>query len=244
MKAKDPRKPWMATLTRGVPESEARAGAPPPGLGLTSERLRERMVERLAAGGIRDPAVLLAMAAVERHRFVDEGLASRAYQDTALPIACEQTISQPLVVALMTEALLAGERLSRVLEIGTGCGYQTAILSLCCAEVYSIERIAALHQRARRNLRPLRLANVRLVQGDGLLGLPEAAPFDGMLVAAAAADLPQALLDQLRVGARVIAPLGDRDEQALCVITRVGPGQFTRRVIDRVRFVPLLPGVA
>jgi len=263
--AADSRKPWMARLADSAkarvrtsraggssrlgpgaakaPDGASHRARAAQGLGLTSERLRERMVERLRSSGVIHPAVLAAMAGIERHRFVDEALASRAYEDTALPIGFEQTISQPLIVALMTEAVLGAPRVARVLEVGTGCGYQAAVLAQCCGEVYSIERISALHQRARLNLRALRLANLRLVCGDGMQGLAEAAPFDAMLIAAAASDLPAALLGQLAIGGRAVAPLGGRDEQLLCVITRAGPDQYTRQILERVRFVPLLPGV-
>ncbi len=221
------------------------ASAPPAqGLGMTSARLRERMVSRLMDNGVRDANVLAAMRRVARHDFVDEGLASRAYEDSALPIGFEQTISQPLVVGLMTQMLLDGGKPARVLEVGTGCGYQAAILACCCGEVFSVERIRALHERARQNLRPLRLANLRLVFGDGLAGIADSAPFDGMLIAAGAADLPQSLLDQLAIGGRAIAPLGAADRQSLCIIRRETAGSFRRTVHDAVRFVPLLPGVS
>lgn len=255
-----PRKAWMAELAGSVkpgagervrrPRVAAPGAAPavteggrePAGLGLTSARLRERMVERLRADGIRDARVLAAMARIARHEFVDQGLASRAYEDTALPIGFEQTISQPFIVARMTEALCAAAAGGRVLEIGTGCGYQAAVLAAIAAEVYSIERIRALHERARHNLRPHRLANLRLVFGDGLLGLPAAAPFDAMLIAAAAAELPAALLHQLRIGGVAIAPLGG-ERQRLCRITRVSDSGFAREILEEVRFVPLLAGV-
>ena len=210
------------------------------------------MVERLAASGVRHPAVLAAMARVPRHRFVDEGLASRAYDDTALPIGHAQTISQPYVVGRMTELIVAGlpvaPRLARVLEIGTGCGYQAAVLADVVGEVFSIERIRALHDRARDNLRALRVPNLRLVHGDGLHGLPLAAPFDAMLIAAAGDALPDALLDQLKVGGRVLAPLatgrGRPAEQTLCLFVRTGRSSWSTTLLDAVRFVPLRPGVA
>lgn len=210
------------------------------GIGMTSQRTRDRMVARLRENGIRDEAVLLAMASVPRHIFVDEGLATRAYEDTALPIGFEQTISQPRVVARMLEALRAGKPLANVLEVGTGCGYQAALLARLAKDVYSVERIAGLLEKARRNLRPLRLSNLRLVHADGALGLPEAAPFDGVIVAAAAAGVPDALLQQLAPGGRMIVPVGSGD-QALCLIERTATG-LTEKWLDAVRFVPLRGG--
>ena len=219
---------------------------------LTSERMRHRMVERLAASGIRHPAVLAAIDRVPRHRFVDEGLASRAYDDTALPIGHAQTISQPYVVARMTELVMTdlpvAPRDARVLEIGTGCGYQAAVLAEVFGEVYSIERIRALHERARDNLRALRVPNLRLVYGDGLAGIPDAAPFDAMLIAAAGDALPDALLDQLKIGGRALAPLavgrGRIGEQTLCLFVRTGRANWATTLLDAVRFVPLLSGLA
>jgi protein-L-isoaspartate(D-aspartate) O-methyltransferase len=210
------------------------------GIGMTSQRTRDRMVARLRENGIRDESVLSAMASVPRHIFVDEGLASRAYEDTALPIGFEQTISQPLVVARMLEELRAAKPLANVLEVGTGCGYQAALLARVARDVYSVERIAELLEKARRNLRPLRLSNLRLVHADGALGLPEAAPFDGIIVAAAAAGVPDALLQQLAPGGRMIVPVGSGD-QALCLIERTATG-LTEKWLDAVRFVPLRGG--
>ena len=210
------------------------------GIGMTSQRTRDRMVSRLRDKGIRDEAVLAAMAAVPRHVFVDEAIASRAYEDTALPIGFEQTISQPFVIARMLEALRGGKRVGRVLEIGTGCGYQAALLAQLAHEVYSIERIAGLVDKARSNLRSLRIANLRLVHGDGMQGLPEAAPFERIIVAAAAVKAPGALLQQLAAGGKMIAPLGASD-QALCLIERTTAG-FTEQWLDGVRFVPLRSG--
>jgi protein-L-isoaspartate(D-aspartate) O-methyltransferase len=207
---------------------------------MTSQRTRDRMVARLRESGIRDESVLAAMAAVPRHIFVDEGLASRAYEDTALPIGFEQTISQPFVVARMIEAMRGERPLAAVLEVGTGCGYQAAVLARLAKEVYSVERIADMLEKARSNLRPLRLSNVRLVHGDGALGLPEGAPFDGIIVAAAAAGVPAALLQQLAPGGRMIVPVGSGD-QALCLIERTATG-LTEKWLDAVRFVPLRGG--
>ncbi len=210
------------------------------GIGMTSQRTRARMVARLREKGIRNEAVLAAMAAVPRHLFVEEALASRAYEDTALPIGFEQTISQPFVVALMLEALQGKAFPGRVLEIGTGCGYQAAVIAQLAKEVYSVERIAALLERARVNLRPLRLSNLRLVHADGAEGLAEAAPFDAIIAAAAAPRVPEALLQQLAPGGRMIAPLGS-EEQALCLIERT-PNGFREKWLDAVKFVPLRSG--
>ena len=218
------------------------APAPPFGLGLTSDRLRIRMVERLAAEGIGNQPVLAALREIPRHLFVDEGLASRAYENSSLPIGHAQTISQPYIVARMSEVLCDGRRLRRVLEIGTGCGYQAAILSRIADQVFSIERIRALHERAHTNLRALQLDNLRLIYGDGMLGLPDEAPFDGMLVAAAAETLPSTLLTQLRIGGRLVAPFGTTD-QTLCLIVRTAENQWSRTPLEAVRFVPLKPGL-
>jgi len=207
---------------------------------MTSQRTRDRMVARLREKGIRDEAVLAAMAAVPRHIFVDEGLASRAYEDTALPIGFEQTISQPFVVARMIEAVRGQRPLGSVLEVGTGCGYQAAVLAHLAKNVYSVERIAGLLEKARGNLRPLRLSNVRLVHGDGAAGLPEGAPYDAIIVAAAAPRIPEALLQQLARGGRMIVPVGSGD-QALCLSERTATG-FTEKWLDAVRFVPLRGG--
>jgi len=212
------------------------------GIGLTSQRTRGRMIERLRADGIRDERVLAAMAAVPRHIFVEEALASRAYEDTALPIGLKQTISQPFVVARMIELLAEGRELGKTLEIGAGCGYQAAVLSQLAKEVYAVERIAQLLDKARANLRHLRLPNVRLKHADGNLGLPDAAPFDTIIVAAAARRVPEALLGQLAVGGRMILPLGGAADQTLCLIER-NPRGFTETRLDAVRFVPLVAGV-
>lgn len=216
------------------------------GIGFTSQRTRDRMIERLRTQGVQDETVLAAMAAVPRHIFVDEALASRAYEDTALPIGFEQTISQPVVVALMIAALRHGRegKLGKVLEIGTGCGYQAAVLAQVATEVYSIERISGLHERARSNLRELRLRNLRLAYGDGAAGIPEAAPFDAIIMAAAAPEIPVALKDQLAVGGRLIAPLVVKPggvEQALYLLERTATG-WSEQWLDAVRFVPLRAG--
>jgi protein-L-isoaspartate(D-aspartate) O-methyltransferase len=212
---------------------------------LTSERVRERMVERLRANGITDLRVLAAMSAVPRHMFVDPGLAAQAYEDAALPIGHHQTISKPSVVARMIELVAAGRTLKNVLEIGTGCGYQAAVLSQVATDVYSIERIRPLSERAKLNLRPLRVPNIRLHYGDGRLGLPAAAPFDAIVIACAGLDVPQALLDQLAVGGRLVAPVGSQTAQAqiLTLVERVSPTQWRESQLDRVFFVPLKSGV-
>jgi protein-L-isoaspartate(D-aspartate) O-methyltransferase len=211
------------------------------GIGMTSQRTRARMIERLRADGIRDERVLAAMAAVPRHIFVEEALASRAYEDMALPIGLKQTISQPFIVARMIELLAAGRELGKTLEIGAGCGYQAAVLAQLAKDVYAVERIAQLLDKARANLRHLRLPNVRLKHADGNLGLADAAPFDTIILAAAAGRVPQALLGQLAVGGRMILPLGGA-EQSLCLIER-SPRGYTETRLDAVRFVPLIAGV-
>jgi protein-L-isoaspartate(D-aspartate) O-methyltransferase len=204
------------------------------------------MVERLRDKGIRDERVLAAMGAVPRHLFVDEALASRAYEDTALPIGFSQTISQPYVVARMLESLIGDNAMpGRVLEVGTGCGYQAAVLAQLAREVYSVERIRALLERARANLRGLRLSNLRLTHGDGNLGLQEAAPFDAIVVAAAARAVPQALLQQLAQGGRMVLPLktaqAARGAQRLALLERGARG-ITQTILDEVLFVPLETG--
>ena len=210
------------------------------GIGMTSQRTRARMIERLRADGIRDERVLAAMAAVPRHIFVEEALASRAYEDMALPIGLKQTISQPYIVARMIELLAAGRELGKTLEIGAGCGYQAAVLAQLAKEVYAVERIAQLLDKARANLRHLRLPNVRLKHADGNLGLADAAPFDTIILAAAAGRVPQALLEQLAVGGRMILPRGGA-EQSLCLIER-SPRGDSETGLDAVRFLPLVVG--
>lgn len=212
------------------------------GIGMTSSRTRMRMIERLREQGIRDEVVLTAMQSIPRHIFVDEALASRAYEDTALPLGFGQTISSPYIVARMTELLRDGGELGRVLEIGTGCGYQTAVLARVAREVYSVERVGPLLMRARRNLREIRLPNVRVKHADGMVGLAEIAPFDGIIVAAAASHIPEALRAQLAPGGRLVLPVGTQ-EQHLCVVKREGD-QFTETMLEAVRFVPLLGGLS
>jgi len=215
------------------------------GIGMTSQRTRARMVERLREQGITDERVLEAMAAVPRHLFVEEALASRAYEDTALPIGYGQTISQPFVVARMIEVLIQNRELGKVLEVGTGCGYQAAVLASLATEVYSIERIKELLERARGNLRELRLKNLRLAHGDGAAGMEKAAPFDSIILAAAAPRMPQALLPQLARGGRMILPLRERgaEAQRLVLVERSRLG-YAETALDPVRFVPLQPGKA
>jgi protein-L-isoaspartate(D-aspartate) O-methyltransferase len=210
---------------------------------MTSQRTRERMVERLRKSGIRDERVLAAMAAVPRHLFVEEALASRAYEDTALPIGFAQTISRPYVVARMIEVLIHGRPPKNVLEVGTGCGYQAAVLAHIFPEVYSIERIKGLLERARANLFGLRLGNLRLAHGDGYAGLEKAAPFQSIVVAAAARQVPEALLRQLGPGGRMILPLHEGSGQRLVLLERGARG-FTESELDPVRFVPMEMGKA
>jgi protein-L-isoaspartate(D-aspartate) O-methyltransferase len=212
------------------------------GIGMTSQRTRARMVDRLREKGIRDERVLGAMAGVPRHLFVEEALASRAYEDTALPIGFSQTISQPFVVARMIESVLT-EKPRNVLEVGTGCGYQAAVLAQIFPEAYSVERIKALHERARANLLPLRLRNLRLAHGDGHAGLEKAAPFQAIVVAAASRQVPQALLRQLAPGGRMVLPLQEGTAQKLVLYERNGRG-FVESELERVRFVPMETGKA
>jgi protein-L-isoaspartate(D-aspartate) O-methyltransferase len=209
---------------------------------MTSERTRLRMVERLRERGVKDEIVLAAMAEIPRHLFVDEALASRAYEDIALPIGFGQTMSNPYVVARMVEIARGGTLLARVLDVGTGCGYQAAVLSRLAREVYSIERVGALATRARVRLRAMRIHNVKLRHGDGHRGLEEAAPFDAIVMAAATTHVPDALLSQICSSGRLVFPLGARD-QRLCCITRTSRG-YDETTLEEVKFVPLLPGVA
>lgn len=213
------------------------------GIGMTSQRTRMRMVERLRSQGIRDEVVLSAMGQVPRHVFVDEALASRAYEDIALPLGFGQTISSPYTVARMTELARSGGALNKVLEIGTGCGYQAAILARLAKEVYSIERVAGLIAKARKHFRELRVLNVRLRHGDGLAGMMEVAPFDVIMLSAAATHVPRELMEQLAVGGRMVLPMAHSGEQRLCMIERSQHGYIEKKM-DAVKFVPLLPGIA
>jgi len=203
--------------------------------------VRRAMVQRVARQGVKDTVVLGALESVPRHMFMEEALASQAYIDASLPIGHHQTISQPYIVARMIEVMRNGGQLKRVLEIGTGCGYQAAVLACVSQEVYSIERIKPLHELAKANLRPLRVPNLRLHYGDGMLGLPQAAPFDGIILAAAGLEVPQALLEQLTIGGRLVAPVGARS-QHLELITRIGKAEWTSETLEDCHFVPLRPG--
>ena len=219
---------------------------------MASIAVRARMVQRLAAQGIADDRVLRAMSAVERHRFVDSALVNQAYEDTSLPIGLGQTISKPSVVARMVELLLGSpalankptERLGRVLEIGTGCGYQAMVLSHVASEVYSIERLRGLHEKARSNLRPFRIATLHLLLGDGMLGFAKGAPYAGIVAAAGGEAIPEAWMDQLAVGGRIVAPTHSAaGGQALVVIDKTARG-LERRILEAVHFVPLKSGIA
>ncbi len=212
-------------------------------LPLVSEAVRKAMVQRIAQQGVSDSAVLSAMEAVPRHYFLEPGLASQAYIDASLPIGYHQTISQPYIVARMIEVMRGGisGRLGKVLEIGTGCGYQAAVLAQVANEVYSIERIRPMHELARTNLRPLRIANLRLHYGDGMLGLPQAGPFDGIILAAAGLEIPQGLLDQMAIGGRLVAPVGERN-QVLTLLTRTARNEWMSETLEPCHFVPLRPG--
>ena len=212
------------------------------GIGMTSLRTRQRLIQRLREAGIRDENVLQVMLNTPRHLFVEEALASRAYEDTALPIGFGQTISQPYIVALMTASLLEYRRPGKVLEIGTGCGYQTAVLAPLVGQLFSVERVSKLLDRARERLRLLDLQNIRLKYDDGHLGWPRYAPFDGILVTAASQEIPSALLDQLAVGGRLVAPVGMAYNQELVRIERKTVG-FDKRILCAVSFVPLLGGL-
>ncbi|MEI8361602.1 MAG: protein-L-isoaspartate(D-aspartate) O-methyltransferase [Betaproteobacteria bacterium] len=210
---------------------------------MTSLRTRERMLVRLREQGVKDEVVLSAISAIPRHIFVDEALSIRAYEDVSLPIGFGQTISQPYIVARMSEILRHGKPLLKVLEIGTGCGYQTAVLSRLAKEVYSVERIRPLVMKARGHLRELKCINVKLDHADGNMGLPQLAPFDAILVTAAASHIPQDLLDQLAIGGRLVIPVGT-DEQILYLVERVSQLDYRQTKLEAVKFVPLLGGVS
>ncbi len=212
------------------------------GIGMTSARTRDRLVQRLREQGIRSLEVLDRIRNVPRHIFVDEALASRAYEDTALPIGFGQTISQPYIVARMTEALLEGGPLQNVLEIGTGCGYQTAVLAGLVGRVATVERIGPLLKRARERLKALGIRNVRFRHGDGTLGWATHAPYDGILVAAAPLRVPEALVEQLAIGGRLIMPVGPEGAQELVRFTR-REQKLDRQSLGPVAFVPLLGGI-
>lgn len=222
---------------------------------MASDAMRARMVQKLVAQGVVDERVLHAMGLVERHRFVDSALVNQSYEDTSLPIGLGQTISKPNVVARMIELLLGAPamtqkeqgpqaRLGRVLEIGTGCGYQAAVLSHVAVEVYSMERLRGLHEKARTHLRPFRLANVHLLLGDGMLGFPKGAPYAGIIAAAGGEQVPEAWTEQLAVGGRIVAPIhSPRGGQSLVVIDKTRAG-LERHVLEAVHFVPLKSGIA
>jgi len=213
------------------------------GIGMTSARTRDRLVQRLREQGITNVAVLERMRNVPRHIFVDEALGSRAYEDTALPIGFGQTISQPYIVARMTEALLEFGAVDKVLEVGTGCGYQTAVLSPLVGKIYSVERIAPLVVRAKQRAKELGLKNIKFKHGDGILGWKTVAPFDAILVAAAPLSVPEALLQQLKIGGRLIVPVGPEGRQELIRFTR-REQKIDRTSLGPVAFVPLLGGIA
>ena len=225
-------------MKRPSPQVDKLANMP-----LVSEAVRKAMVQRVAQQGVQDPLVLAAMEAVPRHYFLEPGLAPQAYIDASLPIGYHQTISQPYIVARMIEVLRGGAegRLQRVLEIGTGCGYQAAVLAQVADEVYSIERIRPLHEQARSNLRPLRIPNLRLHYGDGMLGLPQCGPFDGIILAAAGLDVPQALFDQMAIGGRLVAPVGGQ-QQRLKLVVRTKRNEWMADMLEACHFVPLRPG--
>jgi protein-L-isoaspartate(D-aspartate) O-methyltransferase len=233
-----------------MPTRRSKQVSAPVQLGMDSAAVRERMVRKLAEQGVEDELVLQAMGTVERHRFVDSALVNQAYEDTSLPIGLGQTISKPNVVARMLELLRQGRnlmidgKLGRVLEIGTGCGYQAAVMAQVAKEVYSIERLRGLHERARENLRPLRIANVHLLFGDGMLGYPKGAPYAGIIAAAGGEAVPQAWVEQLAVGGRIVAPLvTQQGQQALVVIDKTPQG-IQQQLLEAVHFVPLKSGVA
>jgi protein-L-isoaspartate(D-aspartate) O-methyltransferase len=232
------------------PQAPAAArGHAPAGLGLDSQAVRTRMVQKIAAQGVTNARVLGALNVVERHRFVDSALGNQAYEDTSLPIGLGQTISKPSVVARMIELLLgapaaASGRLGRVLEVGTGCGYQAAVLSHVASEVYSIERLRGLHDRARENLRPFRLANVHLLFGDGMAGFVRGAPYAGIIAAAGGEAVPPTWTDQLAEGGRIVAPMVMPDRQQALVVIEKKAGRLSQSILESVHFVPLKSGIA
>lgn len=232
-----PSKSHSEAMARAQPAAPT---APRPDL-MVSDAIRRAMVTRVARQGVQDTVVLAALNVVPRHRFIDEALSAQAYIDASLPIGHHQTISQPYIVARMIEVMRNGGQLNKVLEIGTGCGYQAAVLSCVAIDVYSIERIKPLHELAKNNLRPLRIANLRLHYGDGMLGLPQAGPFDGIILAAAGLEVPQALLEQLSIGGRLVAPVGAK-VQHLQLITRIGKTDWRNETLEACHFVPLRPG--
>lgn len=229
-----PRAPGYVQVTASAPATQRSDLA-------ATEAVRRAMVGRVARQGVSDPLVLRAMEIVPRHLFLEPAMSGQAYVDASLPIGHNQTISQPYIVARMIEAMCAGRKLERVLEIGTGCGYQAAVLSFVAKDVYSMERIKPLHELAKTNLRPMRISNLRLQYGDGMLGLPQVAPFDGIILAAAGLEVPRALLEQLAIGAHLVAPVGAQ-VQHLHRITRTGKAEWTSETLEACHFVPLRPG--
>jgi protein-L-isoaspartate(D-aspartate) O-methyltransferase len=242
-------KPKVAVAAKAKTVASVPLAAQPQGLGMDSLAVRSRMVQKLAGQGVTDPMVLAAMGSVERHRFVDSALVNQAYEDTSLPIGLGQTISKPGVVSRMIELLRNGAtgNIGRVLEIGTGCGYQAAVLSQVATEVYSIERLRGLHDKARENLRHLRLANLHLLFGDGMVGYAKGAPYAGIIAAAGGEAVPQAWVDQLAVGGRLVAPVVTQGSkggaQALLVLDKTPQG-IRETLLEAVHFVPLKSGVA
>lgn len=243
--ARTPPSPGPAPRTPGYVQVASSAPAAQRSDLAATEAVRRAMVGRVARQGVSDPLVLMAMETVPRHLFIEPAMSGQAYIDASLPIGHNQTISQPYIVARMIEAMngsrQAGGALGKVLEIGTGCGYQAAVLSFVAKEVYSIERIKPLHELAKTNLRPLRISNLRLQYGDGMLGLPQVAPFDGIILAAAGLEVPRALLEQLAIGAHLVAPVGAQ-VQHLHRITRIGKSEWTSETLEACHFVPLRPG--
>jgi protein-L-isoaspartate(D-aspartate) O-methyltransferase len=248
---------FPARLPSGMPQTGTHSHAAPissaKGMGLDSAAVRARMVQKLLEGGVQDQSVLAAMMKVERHRFVDTALAGQAYEDTSLPIGLSQTISKPNVVARMLEVLRQGcavdaqGKMGRILEIGSGCGYQAAILALLSNEVYSIERLRGLYEKAKANIRPLSAPNLHLLLGDGMLGYAKGAPYAGIIAAAGGQAIASAWIEQLAVGGRIVAPVacqpGSGSAQALMVIDKTAQG-LKQTVLESVRFVPLKSGIA
>ena len=231
------------------PGVQGRPAVEPAGVGLDSSAVRARMVQKLAAAGVTSPRVLQAIGSVERHRFVDSALVNQAYEDTSLPIGLGQTISKPSVVARMCELLLGSETaqergVGRVLEVGTGCGYQAAVLSHLAREVYTLERLRGLHDKARANLRPFRLANVHLMLGDGMLGYASGAPYAAIIAAAGGNAVPSAWCDQLAVGGRLVAPMALSGGQQMLLVIDKTPHGLKQTVLEPVHFVPLKSGIA
>lgn len=232
----------ISVLARDQARSSTSTKSSHSAMPLVSVNIRKAMVAKIAQQGVADSLVLSALEAIPRHLFIESGLSSQAYIDASLPIGHHQTISKPYIVARMIEIMRNGGELKRVLEIGTGCGYQAAVLSLVAKDVYSIERIKALHELAKHNLRPMRIPNIRLHYGDGMLGLPQVAPFDGIILAAAGLEVPQALLEQLAIGGRLIAPVG-AGQQVLQLIERVAQFEWKSSILEQCHFVPLRQGV-